>query len=122
MTAVILTYLVLSIEPMVRCMLRRISDAGIFYCSENSLQCYNESAEPTAERIVRIRSMQPGARDRLTRATHRAQHPVLRAGAGVSSPSTLFYPPTIPLQQYLLKRLQSTEDTAQSLCLCVYCH
>ena len=90
MTAVILTYLVLSIEPMVRCMLRRISDAGIFYCSENSLQCYNESAEPTAERIVRIRSMQPGARERLTRATHRAQHPVLRAGAGVSSPSTLF--------------------------------
>ena len=57
MTAVILTYLVLSIEPMVRCMLRRISDAGIFYCSENSLQCYNESAEPTAELIVRIRSM-----------------------------------------------------------------
>ena len=63
MTAVILTYLVLSIEPMVRCMLRRISDAGIFYCSENSLQGYNESAEPTAERIVRIRSMQPGARE-----------------------------------------------------------
>eukprot|EP01049_Picozoa_sp_SAG25_P019122 SAG25_NODE_5850_length_614_cov_1.192233_1_plen_80_part_01 len=27
--------------------------------------------------IIRIRSMQPGARDRLTRATHRAQHPVL---------------------------------------------
>ena len=85
MTAVILTYLVLSIEPMVRCMLRRISDAGIFYCSENSLQCYNESAEPTAELIVRIRSMQPGAREWLTRATHRAQHPVLRAGAGVYS-------------------------------------
>ena len=96
MTAVILTYLVLSIEPMVRCILRRISDAGIFYCSENSLQCYKESAEPTAERILRFRSMQPGAGDRLTRATHRAQHPVLRAGAGVSSPSTLFYPPTIP--------------------------
>ena len=94
MTAVILTYLVLSIEPMVRCMLRRISDAGIFYCSENSLQCYNESAEPTAELIVRIRSMQPGAREWLTRATHRAQHPVLRAGAGVSSPSTLFLRPT----------------------------
>ena len=56
--------------------------------SENSLQCYKESVEPTAERIVRIRSMQPGARDRLTRATHRAQHPGLRAGAGVSSPST----------------------------------
>jgi hypothetical protein len=54
---------------MIRCMLRRIFDAGIFYCSENSLQCYNESAEPTAELIIRIRSMQPGARDRLTRAT-----------------------------------------------------
>ena len=142
MTAVILTYLVLSIEPMVRCMLRRISDAGIFYCSENSLQCYNESAEPTAERIVRIRSMQPGAREWLTRATHRAQHPVLRAGAGVSSPSTLFLRPTgcrrlvddprqLPqlyfthppsLYNNIYLRLQSTEDTAQGLCLCVYWH
>eukprot|EP01049_Picozoa_sp_SAG25_P007957 SAG25_NODE_682_length_5948_cov_2.801334_4_plen_97_part_01 len=26
-------------------------DAGIFYCSENSLQCYSEFAEPTAELI-----------------------------------------------------------------------
>ena len=117
--AVILTYLVLSIEPMVRCMLRRISDAGIFYCSENSLQCYNESAEPTAERIVRIRSMQPGARESLTRATHRAQHPVLRAGAGVSSPSTLFYPPTIPLQQYLLKATINRGHSTRLVFVCV---
>jgi hypothetical protein len=80
---------------MVRCMLRRIYDAGIFYCSENSLQCYNESAEPTAELIVRIRSMQTRARDRLTRATHRAQHSVLRAGAGDLSPSTLFLRTTV---------------------------
>ena len=119
MTAVILTYLVLSIEPMVRCMLRRISDAGIFYCSENSLQCYNESAEPMAERIVRIRSMQPGAREWLTRATHRAQHPVLRAGAGVSSPSTLFYPPTIPLQQYLLKATINRGHGTRFVFVCV---
>ena len=119
MTAVILTYLVLSIEPMVRCMLRRISDAGIFYCSENSLQCYNESAEPTAELIVRIRSMQPGAREWLTRATHRAQHPVLRAGAGVSSPSTLFYPPTIPLQQYLLKATINRGHGTRFVFVCV---
>ena len=78
---------------------------GSFYCSENSLQCYNESAEPTAERIVRIRSMQPGARDRLTRATHRAQHPVLRAGAGVSSPSTLFLRPTGGRRSHSVKHL-----------------
>ena len=51
------------LECALGCMLRRISDALIFYCSENSLQCYNESAEPTAELIVRIRSMQPGARE-----------------------------------------------------------
>ena len=92
---------------------------GSFYCSENSLQCYNESAEPTAERIVRIRSIQPGARDRLTRATHRAQHPVLRAGAGVSSPSTLFYPPTIPLQQYLLKATINRGHGTRFVFVCV---
>ena len=69
--------------------------------------------------IIRIRSMQPGARDRLTRATHRAQHPVLRAGAGVSSPSTLFYPPTIPLQQYLLKATINRGHGTRFVCVCV---
>jgi hypothetical protein len=31
-----------------------------FYCSENSLQCYNESAEPMADRTMQIRSRQTG--------------------------------------------------------------
>jgi hypothetical protein len=44
---------------------------------------------------------------------------VLRAGAGVSSPSTLFYPPTIPLQQYLLKATINRGHGTRFVCVCV---
>jgi hypothetical protein len=44
---------------------------------------------------------------------------VLRAGAGVSSPSTLFYPPTIPLQQYLLKATINRGHGTRFVCVCI---
>jgi hypothetical protein len=40
----------------------------------------------------------------------------------ISSPSTLFYPPTIPLQQYLLKATINRGHGTRFVCVCVYCH
>jgi hypothetical protein len=45
--------------------------------------------------------------------------PVLRAGAGGSSPSTLFYSPTIPLQQYRLKATTNRGHDTRFVFVCV---